>query len=212
MLPPVRLHDLAVLDAYLPPGLQLRIDGGSADLSAELSFDTTAGSGEGRLALDARGVSGTFGDAAFTTDLTLRAASPALDLLAGRFDVGGSRLALSSARLVRGGRERAAGWSGAAVVLDGGERSWSVVRPRQNHTRPFLRDSGGELVFLGDGGRYLIGPPDERWELVNQSPPCCARLRIAPRGVAAPRHRLCYAFVAAPCEGRADDALATAGD
>ena len=35
-----------------------------------------------------------------------------------------------------------------------------------DHTRPFLRDSGGELVFLGDGGRFLIGPPDETWDLV----------------------------------------------
>ena len=35
-----------------------------------------------------------------------------------------------------------------------------------DHTRPFLRDSGGELVFLGNGGRFLIGPPDETWDLV----------------------------------------------
>jgi hypothetical protein len=41
-------------------------------------------------------------------------------------------------------------------------------------------------------------------------PACCARPRITPRGVAAPRHRPRYACVAAPCEGRADGALATA--
>lgn len=35
-----------------------------------------------------------------------------------------------------------------------------------DHTLPFLRDSGGELTFLGDGGSFLIGPPDERWDLV----------------------------------------------
>jgi uncharacterized protein (DUF1330 family) len=34
------------------------------------------------------------------------------------------------------------------------------------HTDPFLRDAGGELLFLGDGGPFLIGPPDERWDLV----------------------------------------------
>lgn len=35
-----------------------------------------------------------------------------------------------------------------------------------DHTLPFLKKSGGELVFLGDGGKYLIGPQDERWDLV----------------------------------------------
>ena len=35
-----------------------------------------------------------------------------------------------------------------------------------DHTLPFLRKSGGDLVFLGKGGRYLIGPQEERWDLV----------------------------------------------
>ena len=35
-----------------------------------------------------------------------------------------------------------------------------------DHTLPFLRESGGDLVFLGKGGTYLIGPPDEKWDLV----------------------------------------------
>lgn len=34
------------------------------------------------------------------------------------------------------------------------------------HTLPFLKQSGGELVFLGVGGSYLIGPQEERWDLV----------------------------------------------
>jgi hypothetical protein len=33
------------------------------------------------------------------------------------------------------------------------------------HTLPFLRETGGELVFLGDGGSFLIGPADERWDM-----------------------------------------------
>jgi hypothetical protein len=33
------------------------------------------------------------------------------------------------------------------------------------HTLPLLRASGGELVLLGAGDRFLIGPPDERWDL-----------------------------------------------
>ncbi len=34
------------------------------------------------------------------------------------------------------------------------------------HTLPFLRASGGELVFLGAGGPFLIGPREESWDLV----------------------------------------------
>lgn len=40
------------------------------------------------------------------------------------------------------------------------------------HTLPFLEESGGSLTFLGEGGRFLIGPSDERWDrimLVRQS-------------------------------------------
>ena len=35
-----------------------------------------------------------------------------------------------------------------------------------DHTLPFLRESGGDLVFLGKGGKYLIGPQEEKWDLV----------------------------------------------
>jgi hypothetical protein len=31
---------------------------------------------------------------------------------------------------------------------------------------PYLRESGGDLLFLGHGGHFLIGPPDERWDMV----------------------------------------------
>lgn len=34
------------------------------------------------------------------------------------------------------------------------------------HTTPFLAKIGGEAVFLGDGGGALIGPSDERWDMV----------------------------------------------
>ncbi|TVT58136.1 MAG: DUF1330 domain-containing protein [Sedimenticola thiotaurini] len=35
-----------------------------------------------------------------------------------------------------------------------------------DHTMPFLRESGGELLLLGCGGQFLIGPPDEQWDVV----------------------------------------------
>jgi hypothetical protein len=35
-----------------------------------------------------------------------------------------------------------------------------------DYTLPFLKESGGDLVFLGKGGKYLIGPQEEQWDLV----------------------------------------------
>jgi hypothetical protein len=32
------------------------------------------------------------------------------------------------------------------------------------HTLPFLRESGGEILFLGTGGPFLIGPEREHWD------------------------------------------------
>jgi hypothetical protein len=34
------------------------------------------------------------------------------------------------------------------------------------HTLPFLRQSGGEVIFYGRGGAFLIGPSEERWDAV----------------------------------------------
>ena len=34
------------------------------------------------------------------------------------------------------------------------------------HTLPFLKSSGGDILFMGKGGDYLIGPTDERWDAV----------------------------------------------
>lgn len=34
------------------------------------------------------------------------------------------------------------------------------------HTLPYLRESGGEVLFLGNGGNFLIGPPEARWDMV----------------------------------------------
>lgn len=35
-----------------------------------------------------------------------------------------------------------------------------------DHTLPYLHESGGELLLLGAASEFLIGPPDERWDLV----------------------------------------------
>ncbi|MCW2763148.1 MAG: conserved hypothetical secreted protein [Marmoricola sp.] len=35
-----------------------------------------------------------------------------------------------------------------------------------SHTMPFLTATGGSVSFLGAGGNNLVGPPEERWDLV----------------------------------------------
>lgn len=35
-----------------------------------------------------------------------------------------------------------------------------------DHTLPFLEKSGGSIMLLGDSAHYLIGPMEERWDLV----------------------------------------------
>jgi hypothetical protein len=35
-----------------------------------------------------------------------------------------------------------------------------------DHAMPFLKETGGELVLLGNGGQFFIGPGDERWDIV----------------------------------------------
>ena len=34
-----------------------------------------------------------------------------------------------------------------------------------NHTLPYLQKSGGEMIFYGKGGNFLIGPSDEYWDV-----------------------------------------------
>lgn len=34
------------------------------------------------------------------------------------------------------------------------------------HTAPFLKEAGGELLFQGTAGSYLIGPAKEHWDRV----------------------------------------------
>ena len=35
-----------------------------------------------------------------------------------------------------------------------------------DHALPFLEESGGDICLLAEGGRFLIGPEDESWDLV----------------------------------------------
>lgn len=50
-----------------------------------------------------------------------------------------------------------------------GEAAYNLY---MKHTLPFLEASGGEVLFYGKGGAFLIGPSGERWDaamLVRQS-------------------------------------------
>jgi uncharacterized protein (DUF1330 family) len=35
-----------------------------------------------------------------------------------------------------------------------------------DHTKPYLHESGGDLLFLGEGGSFFIGPSNEQWDIV----------------------------------------------
>ena len=48
-----------------------------------------------------------------------------------------------------------------AVPVSGEE----AFRRYVEHTLPYLRASGGDVVFLGAGGPWLIGPDGERWDM-----------------------------------------------
>jgi hypothetical protein len=41
-----------------------------------------------------------------------------------------------------------------------------AYRLYMEHTLPHLEASGGELLFYGHGGDFLIGPANERWDAV----------------------------------------------
>jgi hypothetical protein len=41
-----------------------------------------------------------------------------------------------------------------------------AYRLYMDHTLPHLTKSGGEIMFFGTGGQYLIGPSEERWDAV----------------------------------------------
>jgi len=50
----------------------------------------------------------------------------------------------------------------------------AAYRLYMQHTLPHLEKSGGEVLFFGKGGPFLIGPAEERWDavmLVRQASP-----------------------------------------
>jgi hypothetical protein len=49
----------------------------------------------------------------------------------------------------------------APVTPISGEAAYHLY---MEHTRPLLEASGGEVLFYGKGGAFLIGPSDERWD------------------------------------------------
>ncbi len=50
----------------------------------------------------------------------------------------------------------------------------AAYRLYMKHTQPYLERSGGSVIFFGRGGRFLVGPEEERWDaalLVRQESP-----------------------------------------
>lgn len=48
-----------------------------------------------------------------------------------------------------------------AAPISGAEAFDRYIR----HALPLLRESGGDILFLGAGGPFLIGPEDESWDM-----------------------------------------------
>jgi len=44
-----------------------------------------------------------------------------------------------------------------------GKRAYQIYI---EHTLPLLTKSGGEILFMGEGGNFLIGPTNEHWDAV----------------------------------------------
>ena len=76
--------------------------------------------------------------------------------------------AAGRALLQRGLRFRAAADYSAfpdiapAAPISGAE----AYKRYMEHTMPFLKKSGGEILFFGAGGPFLIGPEEEHWDRV----------------------------------------------
>jgi uncharacterized protein (DUF1330 family) len=51
----------------------------------------------------------------------------------------------------------------APAEIISGEQAYQLYI---KHTLPHLEKSGGEIVFMGNGGNFLIGPSNERWDAV----------------------------------------------
>jgi hypothetical protein len=61
----------------------------------------------------------------------------------------------------------------APVAPISGEAAYRIY---MKHTLPYLEKSGGNVLFYGHGGEFLIGPSEERWD---------AALLVRQTGVAA---------------------------
>jgi hypothetical protein len=51
-----------------------------------------------------------------------------------------------------------------ALMPDSPISGENAYRLYMDHTLPFLKASGGEVLFYGRGGGFLIGPANERWD------------------------------------------------
>lgn len=52
------------------------------------------------------------------------------------------------------------------LASDGPITGREACERHAEHTMPFLTAAGGEVVLVGTGGHDLIGPIDERWDVV----------------------------------------------
>ncbi|MEH6637285.1 MAG: hypothetical protein V7700_17325 [Halioglobus sp.] len=60
-----------------------------------------------------------------------------------------------------------ADYSASPALKPGSETSGREAFQKYiDHTLPFLHDTGGDIQFLGGGGKFFVGPQNERWDVV----------------------------------------------
>jgi hypothetical protein len=175
-LPTATVPDWTVYNAYLPPAAGFRVARGGGTVRGRFELDG-AGRGTGEIHLASSDLRGRFDDLALSGALAVDTALPEIDLPAGRFALGGSRVRLDGVRV--SGSDSPGGW-------------WARVRVPAGTLRPAgeplltarvsarMRDTG-PLVALFARDKPVVGWFDDL--LTVEGIEATGRVRLGASGV-----------------------------
>lgn len=118
-LPPSEIVDVAVYNAYLPPRSGFKLRSGTGTLQGRMAMSTVTGSGSGNFQLDASRIRVGFGDVDMVGNVKLESELADADPEARRFDLSGTRVALTDVVVVDGDKRSSRGWWGRVRLRDG---------------------------------------------------------------------------------------------